>query len=225
MSAFVKLLSADFYFNQEVKMQTTRILSLGLLAAMMFGCEQASAPATPPQSRQQAVPTINALTKIAALSAGYQMSREAVLPDELEEDEGNPFDPEKMGDLSSIGLCPNFVLLVQEMIQGISANPQSLEPIFTPRLKKVVMCLENKAQAFSSQPSDAVIFGIISDCFCDGSGSLFLGIDNFAFNAYAPPGVPGGKGYAAPVAATPYAAPTSTGYSAPAISGYAAPSL
>jgi hypothetical protein len=224
MSAFVRLLSADFYFNQEVKMQIIKLLSIGLLSAAMFGCEQANEPAATSRNRQQAVPTINALTKFAALNAGYQISREVV----ADTGHGGPFDADALGELGNIGLCPNFVLLVQEMVQGLqNINPMNpnVVPIYTPRLKKVVACVESKSEGMTAAPSEALVFSILSDCFCDGSGSLFFGIDAFTLNVYSAPGIPGGQGYRSPVTATPYAAPTTTGYSAPSIPGYSAPSL
>lgn len=210
-------------------MKLTSTLALCFAASALWNCNDS---ATRPESASNdpRVPVaVNAVAKYAAVSAGYQVSSEARMS---MPDKGNPFGEDALNALRDAGLCENFVLLFQELFtteESGMGNPQSGNPLeASPRLKRVVSCLEDKGGAFGSTvPSENQILDIVETCFCGGSGTLFF--RNFAFTTYAAPGSPARSPYAAPtVNPTPYSKPTLPGYSAPASpggSGYSAPSL
>ena len=212
-------------------MKLTSTLALGFAAALLWNCNNT----TQPESRaiDSKVPAIvNSVANYAAYSAGFQsIEVSAMGPVDTTEDE-NPFGPEGLSALEGLGLCPNFILIVQELINSLQninpGNEQSFDPFSaSPRLATAFQCLETKAKSFSAsvQPSEAEAIALIDECMCAGSGTLF---GSYLFAAYRAPGVPG-NAYAAPgVPGNGYAAPgVSGGYSAPAVpgQGYAPPSL
>lgn len=228
MSAFVKLLSADFYFNQEVKMQIIKILSIGLVglvgAAALAGCDQATQPETRAGNEKQITPAINALTKMAALQAGYQITREAALPDEEENDPfESMFSAQTLDAMRNAGLCQGFISLLEEISRIDKDTSESL--VASSHLMQVGQCLVDKIPSLTNTQDPKAVLGAVEDCFCGGTGTLFAGFSLMSLNAYAPP-----------VTARTYNPPTSTGspygppavvpgYSAPSIPGYKAPSL
>lgn len=200
-------------------MQITKLFSLAPLACMLLACNDSTPPTASTQPDGRVPSAINALTKRAADQAGYAVAAPGAQTDFT-------FTPDMITALRNAGLCENFVELVQEL----ASNPQSQESVFAgPRFQQVVMCLDEKSQAWANtsvDPTDTEIRGVIEDCFCNGSGSLFL---NFTgLTRYSAPVAPGG-GYRSPSTGTPYSAPQPAGgYSAPASAGghgYSAPSL
>jgi hypothetical protein len=216
-----------FFFNQDGKMKLLPTIALGFAAAALWNCNDA----TQPESRavDKRVPAmVNSVANYAAYSAGLQsLEVKAMGPVEDTSDEENPFGPEGLQALEAVGLCPNFFLIVQELVQNLqSMDPQSNANPFeaSPHLMEAFQCLESKSQGFSTvAPTPAEAIGIIDQCLCAGSGTLF---GNFLFATYGAPKVPGG-GYSSPRVPGVYAAPRIQGYSAPAVpgKGYAAPSL
>src|SRR6185369_6537418 len=63
--------------NRKTKMKSVRILSVGILSVWIWGCNQTTEPASHQAGTRNVAPAVNALTKVAALKAGYGMSREA----------------------------------------------------------------------------------------------------------------------------------------------------
>jgi hypothetical protein len=213
-------------------MKLLQTIALGFAAMALWNCTET----TQPETRQvdPKVPYIaNAVANYAAYSAGYSIVKDATQGSAALVDTGDsdPFGPEGLKVLAEIGLCPNLILIVEELFQNIRAagpNPQSIDPFAaSPHLLEAAQCLESKAKGFSAAapPDQAAVMSVVDECLCAGGGSIFAG---FAFSVYGPPGVVGGRGYSEPVInATPYSPPTLPGYSQPATigEGYQAPSL
>jgi hypothetical protein len=202
-------------------MKAGKILSIGLLSAFVFGCDQATEPATRSQVDGHKVgAAVNALTKSAAVQAGYGISRATA------DDGVNPFDTSIVSALQQIGVCDNFIQLMNEII---TAGPNGQSLMEQPRFMKVVTCFEAEAKNLavtdtSAEISPDIIFPIFDKCFCDGSGSVFGAIRAYAFSKYSAPTF---TGYSAPSAARGYSAPAvAPGYGTPAAApGYSAPGL
>jgi len=200
-------------------MKAGKLLSIGLLSAALFGCEQASEPATSSQVDGHKVGSaVNALSKTAARQAGYAMSYESADSSSGGFDQFS--DPAFQDQLRSIGICENFIQLVSEFS---TANQGTGQPTYSSRLLKVVQCLEDETKNMSEETSGDALFPVLDKCFCDGSGTVFGAIRAYTFAKY---GAPQFNGYSAPATkgyGSPSAAP---GYSAPAAApGYSAPSL
>src|SRR5690606_37639224 len=178
-------------------MQKGKTLSLCLLAAMLWNCNEATSPEKAGTDPASVPATIDALAKKAAVQAGYSISP----PNDEGPDLGDAFSAEALTAMRDAGLCDNFVKLVEE----ISQNEDALAG---PRFKNVVTCLTDKVESITAQSSESAIMGIVEDCFCAGSGSLFAGFGNFAFSTYSAPSSAGGSTYSAP-------STSSSGYSAP----------
>jgi hypothetical protein len=161
---------------------------------------------------------VNALTKLAADKVGLRVAT----PGQSMED---PFGPDALKALRDAGLCENFIQLINDMLQ----SPDIETFMQGPRFMNVVSCIEQKSSGFSAgaEPSEDQIFSIVEDCFCAGSGSLFVGL---GFTRYSAPRAPGG-GYTSPNPPAPgYSSPSSpaAGYSSPSSAGgqgYSSPSL
>jgi hypothetical protein len=198
-------------------MNPGKILSLGLLSAFLWACNSSTEPA-PPRSGvdgRQIAPAINALSKVGAYHAGMGMSREVAAADSG----FNPFSEEVTKALKDVGVCDNFIQLINELAQ--SKGDQSI--MESPRFTKVISCFETEGQGLNEQSSVQDMLGIFDKCFCDGSGSVFGAIRAYAFSGYSAPQF---NVYSAPVTAPGYGAPSpASGYSAPSLPGYSAPSL
>lgn len=204
-------------------MKITNTLALCFAAALLWNCNDA---ATKPDdgSLDPRIPnTVNSITEYAAVTAGYQItSQAAALPVEDVEEEGG-FSPDMFNAFADAGICRNLILIAEELAINIQKGGQTADPFAaSPRLRDVFVCLEDKAQGFSSSTafSEAQVLSLIDDCICAGSGSLF---GNFTISKYAPPDF---HGFApASAASNAYAPPTLSGYSKPALPGYAPPKL
>lgn len=204
-------------------MKLTNTLALCFAAALLWNCNDA---ATKPEdgSVDPRIPnTVNSITEYAAVTAGYKITSQApVMPvEDVEEDSG--FSPDMFNKFADAGICRNLVLIAEELANNLQSGGQTADPFAaSPRLRKVFVCLEDKAQQFASAAafSESQVLSLIDDCICAGSGSLF---GNFAISKYAPPDF---HGYAPPSASSDaYAPPTLSGYSKPALPGYAPPKL
>ena len=195
-------------------MKSVRILSVGILSVWIWGCNQTTEPASHQAGTRNVAPAVNALTKVAALKAGYGMSREAA------DSSFDFFDESIAQQLEKMGVCENFVQLFREFSQADSNSGQSL--MNSPRLMNVVTCFENEAANLEGSEDPNKIFPIFDKCFCGGSGSVFGAL--FQVSGYSAPQF---NGYSAPVTAKGYSAPvTAPGYSAPTVApGYSAPTL
>jgi hypothetical protein len=201
-------------------MQLIRTLSIGFLATMLWNCNSSTQPDTASMPDPKISQTVNALTKIAAVQAGYvPLGQSRVTQDEM------PFDVRALAELKNAGLCQGFIDLFQE----IATNQQSMATgVIPPRLQQVVTCFSQKADLFTDSTAFATNFlSIVEDCFCNGTGSIFADF-NFTLGKYGPPTQ--GVQYGAPaITAVPYSAPTVTGssYSAPNSTAetYSAPDL
>jgi hypothetical protein len=199
-------------------MQLVKTLSFGLLATLLWNCNDATEPEAISVKDVRVPATINALVKTAAVNAGLV----AIEPPTNEET--LPFSTSALATLKSAGLCQGFIDLFEE----ISSTDQNFESgSFTPRLQEVVTCFTKKIIEDSTLV-ETNFMSVVDECFCKGTGTLF---GSFAFNLakYAPPEI--GGGYSRPVTSpAPYSAPVSTGapYSAPSTpagEGYSAPGL
>lgn len=199
-------------------MKAGHILSAGLLSVWVFGCNQATEPAQRQVDGRTIAPAVNALSKVAAVHAGYGMSREVANDPSV-----NPFDSAVAQSLQQIGVCDNFVQLIQEILNaGSTANEQTL--MNSPRFQKVVTCFESEANNLTGTEAPEALLPIFDKCFCDGSGTVFGAIAAYAFGKYQAPHF---NGYSAPISARGYSSPSvAPGYSSPsAAPGYSAPSL
>lgn len=190
-------------------MKPGKILSLGLLSAMLVACNSGteSTPATEVDGRTIA-PAVNALTKAAALQAGFQMSREAVADKPV-----NPFDTTVAKSLGQIGVCQNFIDLINELAATAPTQGQTL--MKSERFMKVVSCFETEAQGLSDGSDIDAVFALFDKCFCDGSGgSVFGAIAGYAWTAK----------YKAPQLSA-YKAPATGNYKSPSLGNYKSPSL
>jgi len=196
-------------------MKAVRILSVGLLSAWIWGCNQTTEPASHQSGSVNVAPAVNALSKVAALKAGYGITREAASDPEV-----NPFDSAMAQSLAQLGVCDNFVQLINEIIHADSAAEQTL--MNSPRFMNVISCFETEAKNLTSSEDPNVILPIFDKCFCNGSGSVFGAL--FNVSKYSAPQF---NGYSSPVPAKGYGSPTVVpGYSAPAPApGYSSPSL
>lgn len=196
-------------------MKAVRILSVGLLSAWIWGCNQSTEPAPRQAGTVNVAPAVNALSKAAALKAGYGMSREAV-------DSGfDPFNAQIAQSLEQLGVCDNFVQLINEIINaGSDSSEQTL--MNSPRFRNVVSCFESEAANLAANTSPDQLFPIFDKCFCNGSGTVFGAL--FAMSRYSAPQF---NGYSAPVAARGYTSPSvAPGYNSPSPApGYSAPNL
>ncbi len=199
-------------------MRAGHILSAGLVSILAFGCNQSTEPSPRAVDGRAIAPTVNALTKVAAVHAGYGISREAAQGDV------NPFGEEAAKMLAVIGICDNFIQLVRQV-----ANPADNDAeetlMSSPRFQKVLSCFEEEAPKLANaSPSDPnAILPIFDKCFCDGSGTVFGAIRAYAFSKYSEPqfngySAPSTKGYGTPTTAPGYSAPSAApGYSAPSL--------
>ncbi|GEM_PF-7100673 len=196
-------------------MRTAKLFSLCFISALLWNCDQPTQSDAKARNERLATPGINALTKAAALNAGLRISRE--VPPGLD---ASPFSSEALAAMRDAGLCDNFILLLDEMVQSEHDTAASY-----PQLTAVFNCVEKNAGSMSAAASVDEIMGVIDQCFCDGSGTLFGGFAGLTLNAYSRPGNPAGAGYSRPSPGSVYSTPTVPGYSAPFIPGYTAPSL
>ena len=201
-------------------MQSGQILSVGLLSVLMFGCEEATRPEQSREPGRYMVPAVNAVSKSAALKAGFGMSREVA---DTSTDFSAMFKNEQFQQqMRDIGICENFIQLVVEL--GTTKAGQSME---SPRFEKVVTCLVNETKTLgsaASEKSGEAWFPLFDKCLCDGSGTVFGAIRAYAVAGYSAPRF---NGYSAPVAAPGYSSPSvAPGYGSPSPApGYSAPSL
>ncbi len=201
-------------------MQLIRTLSIGFLATILWNCNSSTQPDNTSNPDPKISQTVNALTKIAAVNAGY-----VPLGQSMVADTDMPFDVKALSELKNAGLCQGFIDLFQE----ISANQQSMATgVIPPRLQQVVTCFSQKADLFTDSTAfESNFFSMVEECFCNGTGSLF-GNFNYKLAKYGPPTQ--GITYGAPaITGAPYSAPTVTGSSysapAPATETYSAPDL
>ena len=200
-------------------MKAGRILSIGFLSLLAFACDQGTQPAPASQGQvdgRRISPAVNALTKTAALQAGYGMSREAA----VEGDSADAFDSALVDAFQKIGICQNFIDMVTEVIHAGSENAQQTL-LASPRFQRVVSCFETEAQSLQGTEDINLIFGVFDKCFCEGSGSVFGAIAAYAWKNYSAPQL---NGYTAPKLGT-YKSPDLPGYQAPSLPGYKAPSI
>jgi hypothetical protein len=196
-------------------MKAVRILSVGLLSAWIWGCNQSTEPAPRQSGTVNVAPAVNALSKAAALKAGYGMSRVSA------DTSFNPFSADMAQSLEQLGVCDNFVQLINELVNaGSDSSEQTL--MSSARFQNVVSCFESEAANIAANASTDEIFPIFDKCFCNGSGTVFGAL--FRVSGYSAPHF---NGYSAPVAAHGYSSPSvAPGYSSPAPApGYSSPSL
>src|SRR4051812_2259174 len=102
-------------------MKAIRILTTGLLSVWIWGCNQTTEPASHQSGTVNVAPAVNALSKVAALKAGYGISREAATDPNV-----NPFDSAMAQSLEQLGVCDNFVQLINEIINADSTAEKTL---------------------------------------------------------------------------------------------------
>jgi hypothetical protein len=200
-------------------MRIIKTLAFCSMAALLWNCNDSTPPTSATQTNRQVVRGEDMLAKLAATQAGY-----SVMPvDPQPEKDDNFFTPELAKAMRDAGVCENLILIAEEILGSIGDSNATF--LTSPRFMEAVTCLDTKAKSFSSEPSGEQILGLVGECLCNGTGTLFFAP---GFSRYSIPRPPGG--YRTPTTtSTPYSTPqTSTGYSAPSNpggQGYSAPSL
>lgn len=197
-------------------MNAGKLLSAGLLSTLLVACESGNQPAVGQAEREKVVPVINALTKSAAMQAGYGISREVV----GEEPDFDIFNDEMTKQMKEAGICENFIELAKEISQSMRTDFQ-FNWMTSPRFLNIVSCLESNAESFGEGTNPDAVMGVIDQCICAGSGTLF-GAVGFGWNGkYKSPQI---NQYKAPNVGT-YRSPDVGGYKSPTIPGYKGPAL
>lgn len=200
-------------------MKAGKLLSLGLLSAAMFvACDTGSqpAPAGDSATRRQVTPMVNALTKAAAVQAGYGMSREAAA-----DDQGFDFFNEQMAkQLEAAGVCSNFIDLLKEITQS-SQQDSAFNWMTSSRFMDIVSCMESNASGLGENANPDAVMSVIDQCICAGSGTLFGALGYAWTGKYKSPEL---NTYKAPSEAS-YKSPSDGSYKSPNLPSYKSPSL
>lgn len=199
-------------------MKPGKLLSLGLLSAMLAACNSGTdTPKGGNVDGRTIAPAINALTKAAATQAGLEMSR-------VGDEDFNPFDEKMVAAMKEVGICEGFILLAEEIFQSMESDT-SFNFATSPRFAEMVECIAGEVQSFTpgKAPSPDAVMGLIDKCLCgSGGGTVFGAIA--AYNWSAKYKVPSLSVYKSPSTGN-YKSPSLGNYKSPSLGNYKSPAL
>lgn len=197
-------------------MKPGKILSLGLLSAMLAACNSSTETAKGDAEREKVIPVVNALTKAAALQAGYGISREVV----GNEKDMDFFNEEMTKELQALGICDNFIELAKEITQSVLRD-KKFNWMTSSRFMDIVSCMESNAGGLGEGAGPDAAMAVIDQCICGGSGTLFGSLGYSWSGQYKSPQL---NVYKAPNIGT-YKSPDVGSYKSPTVPGYKSPAL